>query len=155
IVGTSVGMVRARSARAEAVAQAGAASEQRTLAEAKSVEAQRQAGRAARGVGVLSEVLLAAGPGPAAGAGREGREVVDAAAARVGTELAEEPEARATVEETIGLVYDGLGLYDQALEHLSACVGLRRVIEGPDSLDLAETLGNLSGVQRRTQEEWR
>ncbi|MEO8227208.1 MAG: serine/threonine-protein kinase [Gemmatimonadota bacterium] len=70
-------------------------------------------------------------------------ELLDSAAARIGTELAGEPAAQAEIEAVVGRSYQALGHYDPALVHLSRSLRLYERVSGPGS-DAA--IGALSSV---------
>ncbi|MCG8406947.1 MAG: tetratricopeptide repeat protein, partial [Phycisphaerales bacterium] len=71
------------------------------------------------------------------------REMLDSAAERFETELADQPEARASLHRTLGLTYLGLGVYRSAEAQLQAALDLRRRHFGESSLESAESLCDL------------
>lgn len=71
------------------------------------------------------------------------REMLDDAAERLETELADQPEAKASLHRTLGLTYLGLGVYRSAEAHLQAALDLRRRHFGKSSLEVAESLCDL------------
>jgi tetratricopeptide (TPR) repeat protein/tRNA A-37 threonylcarbamoyl transferase component Bud32 len=95
----------------------------------------------------LQEMLQ--GVGPAVALGRDTtmlREILDAAAARVGTELRDRPATRAELQNSMGGVYEQLGLYAQAeAMHRAALAGYREAA-GAESREAAVTLGILARV---------
>jgi len=68
------------------------------------------------------------------------REVLDAAAERVGPELAGQPEVEASVRYTIGATYRSLGRYQEAEDQLRTSYELLEALPGRDSLSVAGTL---------------
>ncbi|MCH8150312.1 MAG: serine/threonine protein kinase, partial [Planctomycetes bacterium] len=68
------------------------------------------------------------------------REVLDRASDEVATELAEFPQAEATLRVTIGNTYRLMGDYDRAAPHLDAALALNIRLHGEDSLEVAEVL---------------
>ncbi len=75
------------------------------------------------------------------------REVLDRGAERVGVELADQPEVRATLMQVLGKVYTELGLTDEASAQWEAALDLRERTLGPDHPDVGESLNDL-GVLR-------
>ena len=80
------------------------------------------------------------------------REILDQAAEQAEDELADQPEVLATILNTIGITYLGLGRYDEAEELLSASLRIRRELFGDEHIDVAETLSNLGSLKIRTSE---
>jgi tetratricopeptide (TPR) repeat protein len=116
--------------------------------------AEAEARKAERINAFLQEMLSSAAPG------REGRdvrvkEVLDAAAARIGGRLEDEPEVAADVRETMGSVYLDLGLNDEAEPLLRAALELRREHLGaahPDTAEAHRQMANLRHFQGRQDE---
>jgi tetratricopeptide (TPR) repeat protein len=73
-------------------------------------------------------------------------EVLDAAATRVGDELADQPDLEATVRRTLGITYEDLGLYDEAEIQLRRALDLRTRVLGPDHLETAQSLKDVALV---------
>jgi eukaryotic-like serine/threonine-protein kinase len=74
------------------------------------------------------------------------REILDRGAQKVRTELDGQPLVKARLMETLGIVYDNIGLYDQALPLLETSLATRRKLLGEEDLDAAASLsavGNL------------
>ena len=76
------------------------------------------------------------------------REILDQGAHRITRELAGQPDVQAAVMDAIGEVDLGLGRYDAAEPLLQRSLALRRQIFGPDSLEVAESLEHMAGLQR-------
>ncbi|MDJ0975655.1 MAG: tetratricopeptide repeat protein [Planctomycetota bacterium] len=72
------------------------------------------------------------------------REVLDKAAADVGTRFEERPAVEASLRRTLGRVYLGLALFGDARLHLERARELYEALEGEDSLALAKTLEHLA-----------
>jgi tetratricopeptide (TPR) repeat protein len=70
------------------------------------------------------------------------REMLDKGTARIDRELATEPATQATLMDTLGTVYMGLGLYTQARPLLDRAVATRRRLPGTDPLQLSDSLGH-------------
>jgi serine/threonine protein kinase/Tfp pilus assembly protein PilF len=86
---------------------------------------------------------------PFEGRGREvtARQVLDSGAARIGSELKDQPEIRATLSNTMGRVYGNLAYYDKAIELVQAGLEIRERKFGRDSLEVAESLNNLGELK--------
>jgi tetratricopeptide (TPR) repeat protein len=72
--------------------------------------------------------------------------LLDDASARVDRELGDQPDVKAAVLTTLGTTYQGLGLLEQAREHLSAAVEAARTAYGPQHIEVARALGRLAGA---------
>jgi serine/threonine protein kinase len=83
------------------------------------------------------------------------RDVLDRAAEGVATKFRDQPRVEASVRSALGLTYRALGLYDQALPHLSEALNLYRRLGGeddPETLDAQKELGQLLHKQGRLDE---
>jgi serine/threonine-protein kinase len=78
------------------------------------------------------------------------KQVLETAAARVETELSDQPLVRAAIHQTIGDTYFGLGLHGDAADHLRASLTLRRQAYGGSHALVAEALASLGAVLRET-----
>jgi len=116
-------------------------------------EARRQADSAAeksRQVSTFLESMLK-GVGPAVALGRDTtllREILDQTAARVTTDLRNEPEVEAEICNTLGEVYRELGLSSNAEEFHSDARSLLAKISGGKLADAALSLNDLALVLR-------
>jgi len=72
------------------------------------------------------------------------RQILDRGAQTVRTELAGQPLVQARLMETLGRVYDSVGLYDQALPLLDSALTTRRKLLGADHVDVASSLAACS-----------
>jgi len=72
--------------------------------------------------------------------------VLDAASARVESELAGQPDVKAEVLTTLGTTYQGLGLYAPAKERLQAAFDASRAAVGPEHVEVALALDRLAGA---------
>ena len=79
-------------------------------------------------------------------------EVVDAAARRAESELADQPEVLAEMQRTIGQVYYAQGRYDQAELVLRPALEKYVRLYGPDSHETVEARGTLANVLLRKGE---
>ncbi len=97
----------------------------------------------------VSELLvdLFAVSDPARSRGRTvtAREILDQGAARLRTELVDQPALRATLLDTVGRVYRNLGLYADAAPLIEEGLALRRRVLGPEH---PETLASLTHLAR-------
>jgi serine/threonine protein kinase/Tfp pilus assembly protein PilF len=86
---------------------------------------------------------------PYEGRGRDVKvgEILDNGAARIRSELKDQPEIRAKLSNTIGTVYANLGLYDKAIELVEAGLEIRERRFGQDSLEAAESLDTLGALK--------
>jgi tetratricopeptide (TPR) repeat protein len=71
------------------------------------------------------------------------REILDKGAARIETELAGQPEIQATLMDTMGTIYTGLGLYPKAIPLMRESLAKRRQLSGDTTAEIAKTLGHL------------
>jgi serine/threonine protein kinase/tetratricopeptide (TPR) repeat protein len=127
-IAATVGLLEARDARAEAVAEA-----ERAQTEAKTAERVNE---------FLRKVLVFTDPS------REGRnitvrELLDKAAAEVETDFAEEADIRAGLHAVIGSSYCSIAAYDAAEAHLRSALRIHQRIHGEDQLVVADDLSAL------------
>jgi len=146
VVGTTFGLLRARQAEEIAREQArGALQEaERTRLEAKT---------ATRVTNFMIDLFNAADLDLASS--RQGmtlREVLDQGAARVRSDLKDEPEIQARLMNTIGACYLSLGLLRESRDLQEEAVRLRSRHFGDDDLQLADYRHQLSAVQRELGE---
>jgi eukaryotic-like serine/threonine-protein kinase len=92
----------------------------------------RERDRAERVSEFLVELFQVSDPGQARGNTVTAREVMDRGADRLEKELEKEPEVQASLLETMGRVYTGLGLYQRAEKLLERSGDLRQRILGAD-----------------------
>lgn len=119
---------------------------QRQEAEARSM-AEQEAASAEAISAFLQDMLASADPthseSPAA-TDITVRQLLDGAAARIETELADQPAVQAAVRTVIGRTYQSLGLYDEAESHKRAALDLYRTVHGNDHTEVARTLNDLA-----------
>lgn len=134
IVGTGMGLVRAR--RAEKVALE------------RMADAQRETARAASVNEFLQKMLSAVDPAQSRG-NREVTvsEVIDDALRLVNEgSLASQPDTEAEVRITLGKTLTGLGKYEKAEEQFKAALEIRRQTLGEKNMQTAAALGELANV---------
>ena len=107
----------------------------------------RERDRAERTADFLIDLFEISDPSESRGASVTAREMLDRGAQRLRTELADEPEVRASLQETIGRVYQNLGLYRGAEPLLVESLATRRRIFRGDHPDLASSLNRLGVVR--------
>ncbi len=136
--GTTVGMLRARTAEHEA---------RRHEAEAR--DEARTAESVSRFLVGLFEASEPDSANPDAAAARR---LLERGTAQLETALADEPRVRARLYHTLGTVHRNLGQYPQARELLERAIALRRETLGPRHLDVATSEYVLAGLLRRLGE---
>ena len=123
------------------------AAQERDRADAARRMARSEALKAERVSTFLQTMLSSVQPG---NKGRDVsvRDVLDAAADKIGTTLRDEPEVEATIRATIGVSYGELGLLDKAEPHLTKALTIRNRVLGPRHSDVAESLSQLGVLAR-------
>jgi tetratricopeptide (TPR) repeat protein/predicted Ser/Thr protein kinase len=86
-------------------------------------------------------------PSQARGNSVTAREILDRGASKIQQDLKDEPLVQAQLMDTMGRVYNSLGLYDQALPLLESALATRRKLLGEQHLDVAVSLVALGGVR--------
>jgi eukaryotic-like serine/threonine-protein kinase len=89
-----------------------------------------------------------ADPGKTRGNFITARELLDQGAEKVVRELKNQPAVQAKLLDTIGQLYQSIGLYDRAQPLLEEALKLRRQALGDESLDVATTLTHLGAMAR-------
>jgi tetratricopeptide (TPR) repeat protein/tRNA A-37 threonylcarbamoyl transferase component Bud32 len=105
----------------------------------------RERDRAERVTGFLVELFRISDPGEARGNAVTAREMLDRGAARIETDLKDDPDVRAELLDALGRAHMGLGLYGQAHALLERSLGLRRAAGGAEDVKTAaglDILGN-------------
>lgn len=128
---------------------AGYALIQRTAAQKQTARAEAEAETAKQTTKFLVDIFRIADPSEARGNSITAREMLDKGATRVDSELARQPAIQATLMDTLGTVYMGLGLYDQARPLLDRAVTTRRSQLPEDPLLLSESLSHLGDLLTR------
>jgi len=96
----------------------------------------------------LQEVFTVPDPGKSKGEEITAREVLDQGTERMSRDLQNQPELRATLMDTMALVYRNLGLFDSAFKLSEESLAIRRKIFGNDHLLVAASLQNLAVLRR-------
>ena len=124
-IATAAGMVITSGLAVYALVQRDAARRQELRAEAEA----RTATETAR---FMVDLFKVSDPSEARGNTITAREMLDKGAARVEHELAQEPGIQATLMDTLGSVYMGLGLYPQSRPLLDQALATRRRLPNLD-----------------------
>jgi len=119
---------------------------QRAAAQRQTARAEAEAETAKQTTNFLVDLFRISDPSEARGNTVTAREMLDKGAARVDLELARQPAIQATLMDTLGTVYMGLGLYGQARPLLDAAVAKRRQFASDPGV-LSTSLSHLGEVQ--------
>jgi eukaryotic-like serine/threonine-protein kinase len=106
-------------------------------------EARLEAAKAAEVAGFLQGLFELSDPSQSRGETVTVREVLDAGAVRLDTELANQPEVRTTMMRVVGDVYGSLGLADRRRPLLEQALAEQRALYGPDHPEVATTMMSL------------
>jgi serine/threonine protein kinase len=134
VVGTSVGLVRAREAT--------------RLAEKRAIEAEIESRTSQRTSDFLASVLSSADPAISRGRELTVREVIDDAAAMLAIELSDEPEVALRSRITLCQTYLSLARLDEAKAQAEEAMKLAELSSGGESLSYARALGARAAVAR-------
>ena len=108
--------------------------------------ANREATTANRALGFLTELFEVSNPSEARGNTVTAREILDRGAAKIDSELKDEPLVQAKLLMTLGEVYQSLGLEGSARPLLEKSVALRRRLLGEGNRDTLDSLNALATV---------
>jgi eukaryotic-like serine/threonine-protein kinase len=106
--------------------------------------AEREARKAEAVKEFLKTLLSAADPTLAKGREPSVRQLLDAGAGRIETELRDQPEVQSEVASLVASVYHSLGEYDRAMPLLRADLERRKRRDGPHSIAAAEALTQIA-----------
>jgi tetratricopeptide (TPR) repeat protein len=118
----------------------------RATAQRQTVIAKREAETARQTTAFLVDLFRISDPSEARGNSLTAREVLDKGAARIETQLAKQPQIQATLMDTLGTVYMGLGLYGQAQPLLETAAEKRRALPTDERADLALSLSHVGDL---------
>jgi tetratricopeptide (TPR) repeat protein len=121
----------------------------RNEAERQRERAQAEAETARQTTRFMVDLFKVSDPSEALGNTITAREILDKGAARIQTELTDQPAIQATLMDTMGTVYTSLGLYDQALPLMKEALKKRRDLFGAQHADVAQSLTNLGNAYAR------
>jgi len=119
----------------------------RAQAQRQTVIAKREAETAKQTTRFLVDLFKISDPSEARGNSLSAREMLDRGAASVETQLAKQPEIQATLMDTLGKAYTGLGLYAQAKPLLESSVAKREALIPAEPAQLALSLSDLGDLQ--------
>lgn len=119
---------------------------QRAAAQRQSIRAEAEAETAKQTTKFLVDLFRISDPSEARGNSVTAREMLDKGATRIDTELSRQPVIQATLLDTVGTVYMGLGLYKQARPLLERSVSTRRRLLDADPLSNSDSLNHLGDV---------
>ena len=108
--------------------------------------AARERDKAQQVSALLVNLFKVSDPNEARGKTITAREVLDQGAERIERELSGQPEVQATLMDTIGEVYQSLGLFDKAQSLLEKALKSRREVFGNEHPQVAESMGHLAMV---------
>ena len=98
---------------------------------------------------LLVDVFEISDPGEARGNSITAREILDRGAVKVQDGLADQPVIRAGLQDTLGRVYQNLGLFDSATPLLERAYATRRAELGEHHPDTVTTMKNLAWLLER------
>lgn len=116
---------------------------QRSAAEKQRARAEAEAETAKQTTQFLVDLFKISDPSEARGNTVTAREMLDKGASRIDRELARQPAIRATLTDTVGTVYMGLGLYKEARPLLDRAVDERRHLPDTSPTVLSNSLSHL------------
>ncbi|MBS0365535.1 MAG: tetratricopeptide repeat protein [Proteobacteria bacterium] len=119
----------------------------RSQAKHQTVIARREAETARQTTEFLVDLFRISDPTEARGNSLTAREVLDSGAARVGRQLTHQPQVQATLMDTLGTVYLGLGLYRQAQPLLEAAAQKRQSLRPAQPAEVALSLSHLADLR--------
>ena len=125
---------------------------ERDRAQKERATAQRERETAQRVSAFLVDLFKVSDPSEARGNTVTAREVLDKGAAKITTDLKDQPEVRATMMDTMGNVYRNLGLFEKAATLLQEALLERRAVLGNEHPDVATSLHNLATVRAQRGE---
>jgi serine/threonine-protein kinase len=101
----------------------------------------------------LENVFVSSNPREARGEEITARELLEGGVKKINEDLADQPELRAQLMETLGRVYRSIGLSEEARRLLEESLGIYRKTLEDDDLRIAYNLHNLANVLRDLGEE--
>lgn len=117
----------------------------------RAVEAEADSSRRAetskRTSDFLTELFQMSHPSHSRGEEVTARDLLDAGADKIDRELAAEPEVQASLQQTMGVSYLGLGLHEPAAVLLEKALATQITIHGESHLNVASVLLDLAWVQ--------
>ena len=118
----------------------------RNEAEFQRTQAEIEAETARQTTDFMVSLFSVSDPSEARGNTITAREILDQGAGRIEEELATQPTIQATLMDTMGSVYQSLGLYPEASNLLNSALVKRRELLGDEHVDVALTKAHLAEV---------
>ena len=115
---------------------------QRNTAQRQTVRAEAEAETARQTTNFLVDLFKISDPSEARGNSVTAREMLDKGAARINSGLASQPVIQATLKDTLGTVYMGLGLYGQARPLLDSALATRQQLKGTEPIVLTDSFSH-------------
>ena len=106
--------------------------------------AEREARKADAVKQFLTTLFSSADPAQTGGRAPSLRQLLDAGAARIDSELSSQPDVQAEVTQVIGSAYQSLGEFDRAAAVYRSELARRRALDGPRSLSAAKMLTGIA-----------
>jgi serine/threonine-protein kinase len=106
----------------------------------------REQKRAVAVSGFLERLFYSSDPHEARGRDVTAREILDRGVKEIDSSLAEQPEVRAALKETMGRAYRSLAFYGESRPLLEEALRLHRKTRGRNDLIVAQDLHNLAGA---------
>lgn len=118
----------------------------RAEAERQRVRAEAEAETARQTTDFLVGLFEVSDPGESRGREITAAELLETGAARIDVELADQPDVRATIKDTMGSVYTNLGDYKTASVFLRDSLSTRQSLRGREDVKVAQSLNRLGRV---------
>ena len=115
---------------------------QRAAAQRQTLRAEAEARTAQETTRFLVDLFKISDPSEARGNSITAREMLDKGASKIEAQLAHQPLIQATLMDTVGTVYMGLGLYRQARPLLDRALNTRERLSAAEPVAIADTLNH-------------
>jgi serine/threonine-protein kinase len=117
--------------------------QEKAEAERRNAEAERK--KADEVTGFLVEIFAENSPNVSKGETLTARQILDRGAERL-NEFKDQPDVQAKLMETVGLIYNELGMYDQAEPLLRQSLAIRQSIYGSEHIAVADSMWLLANT---------
>jgi len=118
----------------------------RLEADAQRIRAEAEAETARQTTNFMVDLFKISDPSESLGNTITAREILDKGAERIERELVDQPQIQATLMDTMGSVYTGLGLYSPAASLIERALQTRTTTLGAEHIEVASSLNNLGEV---------
>jgi tetratricopeptide (TPR) repeat protein len=122
----------------------------RNEAQQQRARAEQEAETARRTASFMIDMFQVSDPGESRGKTITAREILSKGATRIEVDLADQPEIQTSLMNTMGNVFIGLGLYNDAQQLLEKSLARRRTLPASRPQDMNESLYNLANVKTLT-----